>query len=543
MAYKGYAATITAGLGGYNGSQNYDRIPITDLLQAENIRYDGDAWRKAPGMAKFDANAVVANATCSEGIDFWYNTATQNIITAWIGSNAASNAVFKEVAGNLDSVTLLNNTSFTEPITFLECGQEWVNNPRKLLMFHKGIVPYVYDANSNANAMIAMTNVSADWTTAQYPAAAIMHDQRVVAWGAANAPHNLYFSTLNDHTDFATGLPPVYSIMPGEGEYIVACHSLVSTTRLYVFKYPTGIYYIDTADINSWILPVTTVRKDIGMAGPHAITKVGSLGTWFIGSDGHVYSLEAVQNPDIDPKDASITAQLNLSDWIRDNVNPNRLKFARIIYDPNRKEVWAMYSETGTTINGLCLVFDISKPGNVKISTDTRGNYFNAAFLHKEATTTFRQLYTGGTGGFVYKHNQPTRLLGASAYQGTFRTPDTDFSWLSANLAEVSKRFDWLEFIFQSTGDYPLYVETYIDGEYYNTYTITLGAAQTGLDAFVLDTSQLATSGLIRGKVKIGGMGKRFGVRCYNNGASQDFNIARILVYFVPLGQGGEKGE
>lgn len=536
MSYAGRTATIVAGQGGFNGAENIDSVPITDLIDATNIRYDGDAWRKVGGLTALDANAV-GNVLCLGGHDWWPNTSAQRQITAW-----NSGVVYKELSGNMDAVELVNSLSLnTSPSIFVDAGREIVGNPRKLIMFSQGQIPQVLNADANVMANIA--NPSIDWSGSLQPSGAIMHDGRLVAW----MQDNIYFSALNDHENFlrydpadsASDPMPSFTIAAGQGDEIRACYSL-GTTRLYIFKYPIGIYFIDTTYVTSYFMPVTTVRDDIGIAGTGAITKVGSLGTWFIGSDGHIYSLNLIENPDVDAKDASITSQLNLNKFIKDNINPSRLKWARLNYDPIRKEVVAAYTETGDTSNNLLIVIDIRDPSRPKISLDNRGTYYNAMWRARDTVSQFLGLHTAGTAGLVYKMNQSARAVSAAGYIGTLRIVDTDFSWYDPNIARLQKRFDFIELNYTTTGPYPLYIDTFIDGQYYQTYSATQLNSGGLLGSFVLGTDVLGGTGLAKLKLKIGGIGTRFGFRLRNDDVNEDFNVSKAVVSFDVLGATGE---
>ena len=554
MSYKGQVATIPLGSGGFTGEQNADNISITDVILAKNVRFDGNIIRKVGGLALYDANAVaLTNANCLAGIDYWPSITIQKQITVWSPSNSNVH-VFKDAGGDVDGVNIANAITITDPVILLPCGQEYVGNNRKLLLFSKGITPMVL--NANAATMGAFVNstatgwLSVDWSGANMPAAATMHDSRVVAWGNNNSPHTLYFSALDDHTNFSytdpgvsTSYPlPIFDINPGEGEYINAAHSL-GNTRLYVFKYPVGIYYIDTDSLTSLVAPVTTVRKDIGVASAKGICKAGDLGTLFIGHDGHIYSLDVINDPDAEPRNACLTKFKRLTKWLKDNINFSRLKWSQLLYDSVRGEVIATYSKSSSTVNDLSLVIDINDPDNLRFSYEDRGQFLNALWFVKDSSTSYFDLYQAGVGGLVYKANQSNRRIGsATAYAAEFKIPSTDFRWLDARFAQVDKRLDFAEVRMLNSGNYDLSMDLYIDDVYYNTYTFNQGSAGSVLDgADLLDsTFVLSSEGFLRRKAKIGGFGRRVSATLYNSGVNQDFGVATLIFYFDTLGSGGE---
>jgi len=541
MQYNGMKATFKSAEQGLIATTNYDNVPHNALIEAKNIRFDEKAWRKVGGLSLVDANAIAnANALCVGGHDWWSSKTVQTQVTAW-----DDGIIYKEVSSNMDSVELVNSLSLsTAPTVFVDGGRELVGNNRKLLIFNEGAVPQVLNANAASTANVA--NLSVDWANAStYPAGAIIHDSRVVSWRG----DNLYFSALDDHENFksynpsdATADPlPSFSIAAGQADEIRAAHSM-GTTRLYVFKYPYGIYFLDTSAVTSYLVPITTVRDDMGIAGPEAITRVGSLGTWFIGSDAHIYSLDLIQNPDTDLQDASITSRLYYDQYILDNINLNRLKWAKLVWNSKRKELLAIYTKAGTTSNNLILCIDLRDPNNPKISTDERGTYFNSVWPTRNITTQEQGLYCSGTGGLVYKMDQDARVIGsATAYQGKLRTPDTDFEWLSPELIDMQKRFDWFEIYYTTTSNYTLYIDVFINGQLYQTYNFTQAASGSFLNTGTLGSFVLGGIELKRKKFKIGGIGTKFSFQLRNSAVNDDFYVNKAVVHFQPLGTKGER--
>ena len=559
MDYKGLKIPIPFGKDGFTGSDDLDSLPAGALKEAKNIRYDEGIVRKAGGMSTYDANVVTGSPTALAGTDWWPTSSIQRQVTVW-----SNGKVYKEVSGDMDSVELGTGFTFSNPVMLVPCGQELVGNDRKLLMFSKGVAPQVL--SGDGATISALANVSANWSSTNQPAGGIMHDNRVVTFGNPAAPHDIEFSALDDHTNFKSSDPtdaaafplPAFSIMPGEAEGVNACFS-IGTTRLYMFKYPTGIYFIDTDQMTSFVAPVTTVRKDIGVAGPMAITKVGSLGTWFIGSDGHIYSLDMLNDPNADIRDTCITKAKKLKKWIKDNVLPSRLGYARLIYDSNKGEVIASYSKVGGSVNAICLVFDVNDPSNIRISTEDRGTYYNAMWFAKESNF-YQQLLTAGTGGLVYKMNQNNRLVGADGFLASAKSASNDLSYYSPELGDKNKRFDWLEIRSLTTGGTTdVNVDLYIDDRYYNTFSfasITGGSPLAGgskLTSYTGDGANygltpntlklpftLARGGYVRRMIKIGGLGKRIAFRFYNSAANGDFGIGNVYLYCDPLISGAE---
>ncbi len=534
MAYNGITADFPCGLDGLDGNQNVFRVSIEKLIKARNIRYDGNAWRRAPGLAKFDSNVLSGTPTCLAGIDWNPVDGTQKMITAW-----DNGSVFKEVSGDVDNVTLVSGLTLNKPTVFVEGGNLSVSGDRKLYMYSQNAAPQVL--NADGSTMAGITNESGDWSSDK-PAAAIYHDSRIFAWGNKNAPHNIYISTLNDHGDFTGAGSRISELRPGQGERITAMFShFADFTKVFVFKFPRGVYVLDTANIAGFFLPNQVLRLDVGMAGPLGIAKAGE-DIFFISSTGRLYSMRALR-PDIDLKDADITALLNLEQYVKDNVDLTRLASAQLHYDESRKELWYCYTSKDDNHNDAAIIFDVSEPGNPRVAIEDRGPFFEAMFTRRESDGSL-ETFVAGEGGLVYRANQVSRNVGGSSYVSEFQYPDTDLKFASTretgDIANKLKRFDWLEISVTPTGDYDISFEIIIDGKSTQTVTINLGAAAGIFDTGVFGTAKFGGQDITTHKVKIGGIGTRIGLRGSNSGLNQDFSISNIRLFFQILGTEGE---
>lgn len=533
MAYQGASIPIPCGDGGFDGNTNVYRIPITNLIRAKNLNYRGDSWGKITGAALFDATPVTGSPTLLGAFDWHPSTTVQRIISAWTDGK-----VYKEVGGDVDSVTLQSGYTFSEPVLFLEGGQEVFANPRKLFIYSEGQIPRFL--SGDGATLSSFSNPPADWSGSNQPGGAVMHEGRIFAW----MKHTVYVSTLIDHSDFNTGEPPIFEIMPGESEFINAAISMPGATStagslLYLSKFPRGIYRLDTSDIFSLISPLDKINSDIAIAGPNAWCRVGN-DIWFVSTNGSIHSLQALEAAPNDLKDSDITALLNMEQWIKDNVDLNRIKFARAIYDEINKEVRFCFTAKDETRNGTCLVIDISRPSQPRVAMDERSTIWEASFLYREATG-LQNIYSGGTGGFIYKNNQASRNLNNTAYLGDFEYPSTDFGFADPQIAQLEKRFDWLEVTITPTGSFNISFDLFIDGRFSQTVQMSLGNTGAALGSFILGTSRLGGQSIINHKARIFGHGRRLSIRGYNSALNQDFSISEITVHLKPLGTKGSQ--
>ena len=275
------------------------------------------------------------------------------------------------------------------------------------------------------------------------------------------------------------------------------------------------------------------------MAGPHGITKVGDK-TFFISSNGRVFLLDALR-PDVDPRNADLTTQLNLTEFIKQNVDANRLNHARLIYDERRNEMSYYYTSKGGTINDSAIIFDFNDVEiGVKASTEDRGEFFEAAWP-RIGTDGFVEILVGGIDGLIYRTNAANRNIGGSAaYVGELQYPDTDLRFLNPDLEGADKRFDLIELAILPTGNYDLSIEIIIDGQSLKTITINLGSEGSVFDSAIFDTDKFGGQTIIKHRVPIDACGNQIGLRMFNSGLNQNFQIANVRLYFKPIVQGYE---
>lgn len=523
--YKGTKYRIPAGLGGFNGSDNLDQIPKTDLSIAKNLSFDGKTWRKIPGAESFDANVVTGSPTFLGGIDWHPNSTTQRIISAW-----SDGSVYRENGGDLDAGSLAAGLSFSEPAVFVTAGREFLSGNRKLFLFSAGIQPRFIDGDA---AAFTLVTPNADWSTLGYPSGAIFHDYRLYAW----TDHILYPSSLDPHESFTSFDPPPIPIYTGESERIACCFGFLPNF-IYIFKYPFGIYRFNTETLFDLLPSVEKLRDDIGMAGPKGIARVKN-DVWFISNIGHIHSLTAVLSAE-DIRESDITANLKLETFMKENVDLSRLKHAQLIYDPIRQEVSACFSQISSDRNNIRIVIDVSTD-QPKIAFDDRGTRaFESLFLYQE-TNGSTSLFAGGIGGRIYRMNIGTRSFNGGAYESIFRTIERNPNEETEGSATKRSRFDWLEFVINPTGNHTMSVDVHVDGIKTFSSSVLMSGGGAALGSFILGTSILGGREVKNKKIRIAGVGERIAIKGYNSTNGQDFAISEVIVHHMPLGESGQK--
>jgi len=525
MAYKGNTRDFPAGNGGLNGNLNIFRVPITDLVKSRNIRFDDRAWTKVGGLQPFDTTPIAGSPILLAGADWRPSPGVQRQITAW-----SNGEVYKEVGGDIDNVQLATGLNPTSQLNFVEGGDIGSGSERELYVFGRGVTPQ--RLVGDANTLSAITAESVDWAVNK-PLGAVYHDAKIYAFGVSSAPHNLYASTLLDHGNFSGPDARVFEVQTGIGNEIRAAFSYLPET-LFLFKFPVGIMSVNTTDTTSFFLPSNVIRRDIGVAGPGCVAKVQD-NVFFISSNGRLYLLNALR-PDVDPRNADITTQLNLTSFIQEFVNINRLDRARLVYDEFRNELLYCFSSRDSDVNDSILIFDFNDPqAIIKASTDDRGRFWEGVWP-RVGVDGFVDILSGGEGGLVYENNALVRNINNEAYTSEFAYAETDFSDINPDIGRVEKNYDFLEIEILPTGNFEMTFDISIDGENRISQGVSFEGADSSFDNAIFDSDEFSGRNTIKRRVEIGACGNKIGIGGFNSGLNQNFQIVNIRVYYRILG-------
>lgn len=539
--YRGIRARVNMGRRGFSGNQ----FPNPDFLtKADNIIFENDYFRKLPGTEKIDANAVAGTPAGYGAIAWKPEAGIQNIITAW-----SNGKVYYEDGLDIDDTESHDfGSSLIGPVIFAEGGQEAAAQNKKLFAFSEEKAPFYIDGTTKTSQSLT---ASLDWSGSNQPSAGTEHDGRVVAWGNANFPHNLYFTKVDDHTTFTGSGTFTATVAPGVGRGIRACVSWFNQ-RLYVFK-DSGIWYVDTTDIASaTFLPTVRFSSEIGIAGPRAWAFVaGDL--WFLDQNGLLRSLAGVDRAN-DLRESNLFAQLKMNDWARQNIDRTRLKFATLNYDSAEQILYIDYTSKTSSNNNARVIINLQEPNNPRVSFDKdRGNLFESSFFYGEKDGV-DHLYAAGADGFVRKLDKATRSIdGSTGYTARIRTPQEDFRFMEPiiqqPIADRNKRFDRVLLTVVGTNESTVSVQPYIDGVAYGSaFTINIdgnteNSIQSPTSDFDLTDSLLISDAEDISRIdhieEIGGCGRYISFEITQTGNNEDVKIIEAYVYFNILGVNG----
>lgn len=532
MAAQFIIAEIPLGRRGLNSSNNQAEIQIESLIEANNITYENNLIQKEGGAEKFTSTSTPPLATTVAVIGGWEwkpDQATSRPVI--LGSNGTY--LKDDGSGAFTTATLASGLTATGVVTFVEGGNEAAGRDRKLFMFAGGMIPQVLAGDGASTASVA--NPPADWLTTAAgasPTFGLFHDNRVWGGGNSNFPHGLYYSSATDHEEFSTADAGLFTVYPGQGETLVGGVSFRGV--IFAFKRPRGIYIVDTSDptITNW--SVALLNNNIGLASPRTITQVDLPDrddVLFMDQNGTFRFLTQVSDEQVQGRD--ISADAGMDEWMRDNVNFAKLNKARMQYYPNKREVHVLVAEGTATTLSQRIVIDLNAiDGKPRYRLNDRDTAMSDLWLQEDSVGVQR-LTMGDEGGIVWNMDQSARAKDAVAYTGVFRTPNHDFGYVAPELGTQRKRFKYVEIEITDAGDHSLLCDVYIDEKFSETVSFNMGGVGETF-TYTFPFTFRAVGALTRKRRRIRGSGHRLSLRFYNDGALEDFKVAKCFVAFAP---------
>ncbi len=499
---------IPCGFGGLNATRMTSRFPIEDLLTAENLTFEDDTWQKRGGTTKVNTSVITDAPTVNGLWDFWPVPTTQKTIAA----TSDGKIISVGTGGIVD--TLSSGLTNTNPTVFVEALG--AGSVRKLFSFNGKNLPKV-TADGITSADIATP--PDDWSGANQPPGATTHNGRLWAW----MNHRLYYSTLTNHEDFKGSGAGNLECFPGESEKLVAGISFMG--RLYLWKYPRGIYWVDdsSTDYTDWKLKRLT--RAVGMAGPLGLAQADN-DVLFIGSDGLVHALTGVQ--EFGDARASSVLPEKISEYMRYNISFTQLAKATAIYYGAKKEFQIALAAAGETTNNRRLILDIRDTQNPRYNVSTR-DICESMALMRDANGIDLPM-TGDNAGFIRLLDQQTRSKDGAGYIGKYETGDIPLIGKGTRRANLVS----LEVIYRPMGNHNLTLEVWCDGAKRQTMSINMGSEGSSvLGAFVLGTSTLGGVKILNVRRRIKGDCRRLKLVGYNSGNGQNFSILSHIVGFT----------
>jgi hypothetical protein len=301
--------------------------------------------------------------------------------------------------------------------------------------------------------------------------------------------------------------------------------------RLMVFGKKKA-YYITDEETDSTKWGFVPTQWDGGVAHFRLLVKTPN-DVIAMAEDGEVYSIAAVEQYG-DYKQASLTKDSWMHDYIKDYVDLNYVEHFHGIYDPELRAVKILVCKKGHTTPNEALVYFIDrapKDAWMVHDNETYASGYDAtcSTIVRVATGSYKP-YTGGPVGFVWKLNQTTKGDNGYAYYAGFKTPNDPLQQ-----AAVQKMFNVLRIYFELTGDTTMGLRVWVDQllKLDTTFDMEMGVP---LDSFILGTDKLATEELNVATQKLGFIGERIQYEIYNETVLEDFFIGEYMTDFKVMG-------
>lgn len=519
MAYIGQVVEIPM-QGGLTGTKNQALIKPSQLLQALNVAFDTGAVSKEGGASKYNSTVITGAPTIIGGWDWWPSDGVQRMIV-----NLSDGTIKKDSGAGTFAVTLASGltVSGTVPM-YVEGGKEVAANNRKLFIFTGKNVVQVLSGDGATTANIATP--PADWSGANQPVCGAIHEARLWGAGNLNDPHRVYYSDTASHEAFTGGVSGSISVYPGEGEKIVGMMSFKGL--LIIWKYPKGIYYIDTTDptVANW--KVRVVTRGTGGVSPLGQVIIDN-DVLYLDAQGNYQLLSATQEfGNMAVNNLSQRNQINT--FLRDNVNISQLMRTRAIYYGHKREAHFVLTALGGAVNNRRMVVDFNaeEPRFRFSDRDT-----NDTIWLRQDTDSIQHPVIGDNAGFVWLIDRTVRNKDGVGYAGLFQTAQLDFSHVDIKFGIKRKNGQFLELVAEPKGNWNLAVEVQWDGITTQTVSFNMGNAGAAIGSFILDTDALGNDTLINKKRRITGGGRRFSLIARNAGAGEDFSISRFFLHFT----------
>lgn len=511
MAYT--QKTVEFPIGG--GQVDSDKMTLAQVDQAvanANMRFLLGAVTPEGAFTNTYASPITGAPTVLGGIDWWPTSAIQRTVVL------LSDGTIKKDDGSGNFATTLASGLGITPATdfcpqFVEAGQEVAANNRKLFIFFGPLLtPRVLSGDGATVSTIATP--PADWAAAgNKPVCGAVHEGRLWAAGNANDPHRVYYSTTGNHEDFTGAGSGSISVFPGEGERITGLMSY--NGLLLVWKYPIGIYYIDTTDptVTNW--KTRRVTLSTGGVSPKAQVLVDG-DILFLDAQGNFQTLSTSQNLG-GISLISVTRKLTLPNMLLLYFDPAFLRRVSAVFDAKNREIVYVGRQAGNF--GIRVVLDMNAEiPRMRFSRNSIDN--ESLWLTKISNYDIVMRY-GCTAGEI-----KSLVYGwgvSSTISADVLTNDLDFSHIDPSLATKKKNAQFLTVVFSANTvqlffDFKILV--YWDGILTNTLDFTY------TDAGVTGTHQV----LLRKKLAGGGVRCQLRIQSASN--LRMFAINRIYLSF-----------
>jgi hypothetical protein len=533
MSYRGLIVPLPVGQQGFTGTENPSQAGPGHLLYTDGVELEAGILRKEGGASKFNASTLDSGAVIISGINWTPTGSNRRDVVFTSGGK-----VLKDTGAGTFGTTMVSGlTSVREPPPWFSVGGgEAVGSARKLFLFSSA--NQVQVASGDGATMAAISNPAADWTGAgNFPTFGLVHGFR--NWGGGNNsdPHRLYYSTISNHEDFTSVGSGSIAIYPGEGEILAGAFSFRGA--LVVWKYPQGVYIVNTSDPSPANWSVTPLTRAVGTLNQHSIIPIEN-DILYMDVAGGIHALSTTQEfGDLFTSDIGDIERIRT--FMKRYANIAKLRRVQGLWYGRRKQAWWAVPLLGSDDNNLRFVTLIEAPPAGSQSSQPIRRFFMSrrdicvSMWTKPDAESVPTPVVGDTSGFVWLLDNTVRSKNGAGYSFTFETANTDFGFYDQTLATKMKAGQFLEINYEPRGDWDLTVEVFWDDTLTDILSFNMGSGGASLGSFILDTDVLSSSVVRSARIKMDGSGRRLRLVADNSGAGEDINLASFFVHMAMM--------
>jgi hypothetical protein len=519
MPYKGQIASIPLGSEGIETDSPDTGISPTKLFSATNVTLFRNRIEKDFGSKNYNQTALPTAIVA--GYDYSPTVVKQKVVVVTKEGRVhgyRNRVAQEEIIATDDAPSFLLTEDF---VSIVEGGAELTLRPRKLFIF-TGKDP-IQVISGDANTRKDIENPAADWTGRNQPVKGILRRSRLVVF----QEHTLYISLATDQEDFTTS-PLFFPVDPGQG--IEIKDIFIFKGRLFILKNPKGLYFLDDSDPNSSNWTVNQVTDEFGATSPGSV--VNALNDVFIANNyGTLSSLVATQKLG-DVASGDLFNNLNIDDLLVNELSEEGGSARNMLYYAKRKLLYVTYLSRDAIQNNRIVQISFSgrSPQVTIISKDLPLCLFNI----RDNKGVDRPYY-GAPDGYIRSMSEVDRDVNGIAYTATIDTSDMDFALADPLNAELEKEFEFVEVVYQPTGDFALDIEWRVDGQYIDSSNVKLKGWATLSEIKCAGgdkEGRLSGQSSLSVRIPISGAGRRIAFRLSNGVLGQNFKLERMNVYY-----------
>lgn len=531
MPYGGTIAKIPIGRSGLITDLPQSDMPGSALVSALNVDFFDGHPQKDRGSRRYNDSALPSGVASL--FDYWPTTTLQRLIAVCKNGKVyrfPNSTTYAEVTAIGAAPSSLGVSGF---VTMTQAGEEEPGNQKKLMILTGRDPIQVITADGVTRRNI--TTPTADWTGVTHPFAGLIYRGAFWCWG--NDPHRIYKSDETDHEDFVSASAKQWSVWPGEGERIIA--GMVYRGRLFLLKYPSGLYYLVDSDndVDNWYWAKSL--DTFGAISPNSIAPV--IDDILVANQCNSITSVAAAFQFGDIATSDVFNVMKNKQFPINEIDPSYSKRFAVYYENRQEVLFTFKSNTGVHPDRICKLSFRDK-ANPKISWNTKDQP-NCLILWRDGSSVKRPMY-GAEDGYVYVMDRENRWVGtddpaastSEAYTFDIETPALDFHELNPLIADQQKNFDWLEVKYIPTGEIELSVDVVIDGVFSETLKFRLND-RASLNAFQLDATRLTYETEVSKQQPLKGSGRRISFRCYNAGLGENVRLVELRVGFQISGE------